>query len=55
MTLDHEAIPGYMGAMKMSFPVAKPELLSGIKAGDHVHGRLNADGSQPVLDELTKN
>lgn len=55
VTLDHEAIPGYMGAMQMSFPVAKPDLLSGIKPGDQVQGRLNASSGQAVLDELKKN
>jgi len=54
LKIDHAAIPGYMGAMQMSFPVSKPELLQGLKAGDHVHGQLKVSDGQPVITELTK-
>ena len=52
--IDHEAIPGYMGAMQMTFAVSRPELLQGLKAGDHVHGQLRVDGGQPVITQLGK-
>lgn len=52
LKIDHQAIPGYMGAMQMTFPVSPPELLSGLKAGDHVHGRLNVVDGQPVISQL---
>lgn len=52
--IDHEAVAGYMAAMQMSFPVTKPELLDGIKAGDKVHGRLSVRDGNPVLTELQK-
>jgi protein SCO1/2 len=54
LKLDHEAIPGYMGAMQMTFPVSKPELLQGLKPGDHVHGQLKVTDGQPVITELSK-
>jgi Cu/Ag efflux protein CusF len=55
VTLDHEAIPGYMGAMEMSFTVSKPELLQGLQPGDRVHGTLNAGEGSPVITQLQKN
>jgi Cu/Ag efflux protein CusF len=55
ITLDHEAIPGYMGAMEMSFAVSKPELLQGLQPGDQVHGTLNAGDGSPVITQLQKN
>lgn len=36
ITLDHGEIPGLMGAMKMSFPVADPKLLEGVQPGQRV-------------------
>lgn len=36
ITLDHGEIPGVMGAMKMSFPVADPKLLEGVQPGQSV-------------------
>jgi len=54
LKIDHEAIPGYMGAMQMTFPVSKPELLQGLKPGDHVHGQLKVSDGQPVITELNK-
>jgi len=54
LKIDHAAIPGYMGAMQMTFPVSKPELLQGLKAGDHVHGQLKVPDGQPVITELSK-
>jgi len=36
ITLDHGEIPGVMGAMKMSFPVADPKLLDGVQPGQSV-------------------
>ncbi len=54
LKIDHEAIPGYMGAMQMTFPVSKAELLHGLQAGDHVHGQLTVTGGQPIVTELSK-
>ena len=54
VTLDHEAIPGLMGAMKMDFSVQDAKLLSGLKAGDAVHGKLKVKDSNYVITELQK-
>ncbi|MFQ5569939.1 MAG: copper-binding protein [Rhodothermales bacterium] len=34
--IDHEAIPGYMDAMSMPFPVADSTVLRGIQPGDSI-------------------
>ena len=52
--LDHEAIPGYMGAMEMNFSVAKPELLQGLNAGDRVQGQLSVGDGPPTITQLQK-
>jgi protein SCO1/2 len=54
VTLDHEAIPGLMGAMTMPFDVENAKLLDGLKAGDQVHGKLKVQGSNYTLVELMK-
>ena len=54
VTLDHEAIPGLMGAMKMSFKVENAKTLEGIKAGDEVHGKLKVTDGNQTITELMK-
>jgi protein SCO1/2 len=54
ITLDHEAIPGLMGAMTMPFDVENPKLLDGLKAGDAVQGKLRSKDGKHTLTELTK-
>jgi protein SCO1/2 len=53
--LDHEAIPGYMGAMEMNFTVDNPDLLKGISAGDQVQGQLLIRSGEAVITQLNKN
>jgi len=36
ITLDHEAVPGLMEAMKMPFPVSDPQILEGVEPGQQV-------------------
>src|SRR4051794_38591453 len=53
LKLDHDEIPGYMSAMKMSFDVADPKLVGGIKEGDQVQGKLKVrSGERDVITEL---
>jgi len=40
LRIDHEAIPGYMEAMTMRFPVKDPAQMAGISAGDAVTATL---------------
>jgi len=54
VTLDHDAIPGLMGAMKMPFKVENAKVLDGINAGDKIHGRLKVKDGQQTITELMK-
>jgi Cu/Ag efflux protein CusF len=54
VTLDHEAIPGHMQAMKMPFPVENARLLEGVKAGDQVHGKFKFKDGNRTIFELMK-
>jgi protein SCO1/2 len=54
VTIDHEDIPGLMKAMKMDFKVEDEKVLSGIKAGDAVHGKLRVDAGNYVVTGLEK-
>jgi Cu/Ag efflux protein CusF len=54
VTLDHEAIPGLMGAMTMEYRVKDSGLLEGIKTGDRVEGRLQARGTDYLITELRR-
>ena len=52
--LDHEDIPGFMKAMEMDFSVQDSKMLTSLKAGDQVHGRLKVKDSKYVITELQK-
>lgn len=45
ITLDHEDIPGLMGAMKMTFE-ADPALLAGVEPGQQVDFRARHEGGR---------
>lgn len=55
VVLDHEAIPGLMGAMIMPFPVAEPALLEGLSPGTRVVARyaLEDSGGKLVAVRVT--
>lgn len=44
VTIDHEAIPGFMGAMTMTYPVQDEHALDGIAAGDQVTAKVVSRG-----------
>jgi protein SCO1 len=55
--LDHEAVPGLMGAMTMSYKLKDPSIVSELHPGDHITADLlvtvNADGFDDiVLDKI---
>lgn len=55
VSIAHEAIPGFMGAMTMSFEAASPAQLSGLVAGDRVRFtfRVTSDGRR-ILTAIAK-
>jgi Cu/Ag efflux protein CusF len=53
VTINHEEIKGLMAAMEMTYRVADPKLIQGLKAGDEVEGTLEAGGDY-VITRLKK-
>src|SRR5262245_10254737 len=45
LIVNHEEIKGFMAAMEMSYPVAPPSLLNGVKPGDKIGFTIDADKS----------
>jgi protein SCO1/2 len=52
--IKHEAIPGYMQAMTMSFDVKNTNELSGLEAGDAVSFRLTVTDTNGWIDRVHK-
>ena len=52
--LDHEDIPGFMKAMEMDFSVQDAKILTGLKTGDQVQGKLKVKDSGYAITELQK-
>ena len=52
VTIRHDDIPGYMGAMTMRFAVASPAVLDGVTAAAHVRFVLRDEG-EPVVLRMT--
>lgn len=50
--VDHEAIPGFMGAMEMPYPVADMKSLDDVAAGDEIRADLVVTAGQPVLENI---
>jgi protein SCO1/2 len=53
ITIEHEAVPGFMDAMTMSFPVRDdPQVFEILHEGDRVEAKLVVDGSNHWLEEI---
>lgn len=52
ITLDHGAVPGVMGAMKMSFPVSDPKLLEGVAPGETVEFDIEHRGGMYTVKAI---
>lgn len=50
--VDHEAIPGFMGAMEMPYPVADVKSLDTVAAGDEIRADLVVTDGHPVLENI---
>lgn len=55
LSVQHEAIPGFMPAMTMSFEARSAEQLNGLRAGDHVAFSFTlTDDARRIVDEIHK-
>ena len=54
LVIDHEAIPGYMGAMKMPYAVSDPELLNRVKVGTRIKFKVDAENRTIIAVEPMK-
>jgi len=53
VTVEHEAVPGYMDAMTMSFPVRDdPQVFEIVNPGDRIEAKLVVDGEKYWLEEI---
>jgi protein SCO1 len=53
ITVDHEAIPGFMGAMTMAYPVRDARALDKLSAGDEVTAKLVASDGTYWLEDIS--
>lgn len=52
VTIDSEAIPGFMEAMTMPYKVRDPNVLQDLHPGDHMTGTLLVSDDRTVLDQI---
>lgn len=52
VTVDHDEIPGFMGAMAMPYPVRDESVLDSLKAGDEVNAQVVVDESGMHLENI---
>ena len=52
VVIDHEAIPGYMDAMTMTFPLEDKRLLEGLAQGDKIRFDLTVGGATVQIDNV---
>ena len=52
VTVDHEEIPGFMGAMAMPYPVKDERLLDNLSPGDEVNAQVVQDSSGMWLENI---
>lgn len=52
VSIDAQAIPGFMGAMIMSYKLAQPGIATELHPGDQVTARLRVANSETLLDQV---
>ena len=52
VSIDSEAIPGFMGAMIMPYKLAQPGIATELHPGDHITARLRISDSASLLDQI---
>ena len=55
LTVDHEAIAGFMGAMTMAYPVKDERALEALSPGDHVTAKVVSSGGSFWLEDIAVN
>ena len=53
LVVDHQAIPGLMGAMTMAYGVNDPRALDRISRGDEITAKVVVSGGSYLLDNVT--
>ena len=51
LIIDHDAIPGFMEAMTMPYPVADNAMLEQVTPGDEIRAQIKVDASEHVAIE----
>ena len=54
LVIDHEDIPGDMGAMRMTIPVQDAAQSQGLAAGDRIRFELFVSGSSALIGSIEK-
>lgn len=52
ITVDHEAIPGLMGAMEMPYPAGEPKDLRRVAPGDEITADIVMEQGVPLLENI---
>lgn len=52
VTVDTDAVPGFMQAMIMPYHLAQPADIATLHPGDHISARLQVSGSRTLLDQI---
>src|SRR5438105_14407981 len=52
LVIEHDAIPGFMDAMTMPYPVSDNEMLERVGAGDEIKADLKVQGESIAIDKL---
>jgi mono/diheme cytochrome c family protein len=55
ITIDHEDIPGYMSAMKMTETVSDKKMLEELKVGEQIDFEIERTGSRVIITKIVKN
>jgi protein SCO1/2 len=54
LVVDHEEIPDFMEAMRMTFPVQDPSRVRGFAAGDKIRFDLHVSGGRTSIGAIEK-
>ena len=52
LTIDHEAIPGFMGAMTMAYTVKDPHAFDVVSSGDEITAKVVSSGGSYWLEDV---